>query len=82
MKRINYSVSGIYGIINKINGKIYVGSAFKILRRLQIHKDSLYRGKDSPRLQLDWDKYGEHHFEFTVLEIVKDISKLYDREQW
>ena len=61
-------MTGIYAIINKVNGKIYVGQAVSIEDRWGDHKARLNRGKhENSHLQRAWDKYGADNFEFTVL---------------
>lgn len=74
--------SGIYKILNKANGKIYIGSAVNLNKRWAKHK-RYARGNyhHSITFQRAWDKYGEEAFEFIVLEIIEDVSKLADREQ-
>lgn len=59
--------SGIYIIKNKINKKVYIGSAYNINRRISNHLNSLKKGKDSPLLQKDWNKFGEESFTFEIL---------------
>ena len=63
------SKSGVYVIINRINGKIYLGSAVRLVSRWQAHRYLLRRGKHhSAKLQTAWSRYGEESFEFEVLE--------------
>ena len=76
MKKIGYlgdsrnkKASGVYQILNLINGKIYIGSSVKLSVRCAIHTKELRRNIHSnPKLQLAWNKYGEENFEFSVLE--------------
>ena len=64
-------ISGIYKIINKINGNIYVGSSKIISRRWFNHKHGLNKNKHkNPHLQLAWNKYGENNFYIIVVEKV------------
>ncbi len=73
--------SGIYCITNKANGKVYVGSAVNIRARWRGHLSDLRKGRHHSRyLQAAWWKYGDHSFEFSVLEIVADVSRLLDAE--
>lgn len=63
-------MSGVYGIINKVNGKIYIGSTSSTFeKRFGIHKRQLRLGiHGNSHLQASWNKYGENSFEFKVLE--------------
>jgi group I intron endonuclease len=74
---------GIYKIQHKTSGKFYVGSAKKISRRWIEHVRDLRAQKHfSPKLQKAWNKYGQDAFEFSILEIVEDVHKLLEREQF
>ena len=70
--------SGIYAIINHLNGYRYVGQAKNMLTRLRSHLSSLEKGThrtNSERLlQNAWDEFGRDEFEFVVLEEVEDNS--------
>lgn len=72
---------GIYLIKNKINGKIYIGSAVNITSRWTIHRVSLNRNDHhNILLQRAWNKYGIEAFEFSVLECC-EIENLLEYEQ-
>ncbi len=74
--------SGIYAIRNKLNGKLYVGSALNIQRRWWQHQSRLRIGNHhSRKLQSAWNKYGVDGFLFEVLELVPDAQVLTIREQ-
>ena len=61
--------SGIYGIKNKINNKIYVGQTYDFNYRWGKHKIALRSNTHSnKKLQFAWNKYGEDNFEFFVIE--------------
>lgn len=76
------SHSGIYRIDGP-NGKFYVGSAQRLLRRWIEHKRDLRKGcHANPRLQSAWSKYGEKSFSFTVIEVVPEMGRLIEREQF
>jgi group I intron endonuclease len=63
--------SGIYAIVNTVNGKRYVGSALNFRKRWGLHRHNLRAGKHhSPHLQKAWNKYGESAFVFSILEFV------------
>ncbi len=73
--------SGIYQILCKPTGKVYVGSAVWLAKRKRHHKEALLAGNHHSRyLQRAWDKYGMDAFVHVVLEYC-DKKKLTDREQ-
>lgn len=73
--------SGIYEIVNLVNGKRYVGSAAKTSLRWRQHRRFLKRG-DHPNIHLQraWAKHGEVAFVFRVIEICP-VERLIEREQ-
>jgi len=74
---------GVYFIVNKCNGKIYVGSSINIRNRFSVHKYYLRHKKhDNKFLQSDWDKYGEHSFEFNIVEESNSKEESTDRENY
>lgn len=73
--------SGIYEIVNLVNGKRYVGSALKFQQRWRQHRCELGKGRHNPHLQAAWNKYGPEAFVYRVLEIVDDPNRLIEREQ-
>lgn len=74
--------SGIYKIINSINGKIYIGSAVKFKNRWRCHLHRLRKGSHhSRKLQNSWNKHGEDSFQFLIVEVVTDHADLVVREQ-
>ena len=75
------SISGIYKIINKINGKYYVGSSIDIYQRWRNHKSQLKRNiHKNPHLQNAWNKYGENNFQF-IIEKEVSLNQLLEEEQ-
>lgn len=68
----NAKIGGIYKIINKINGKYYVGSSDDIKGtggRWREHINDLNRGDhDNEHLQRAWKKYGQENFNFFIIE--------------
>ena len=65
--------SGIYRILNTINGKSYVGKSSNIASRWSGHRRSLRKGQHhSNHLQKAWDKYGEGAFVFEILHLEDD----------
>lgn len=64
--------SGVYKIINKLNGRTYYGSAKRFKERWKQHAKSLEAGKHYNKfLQADFNKCGTDAFVFEVVEIVE-----------
>jgi group I intron endonuclease len=75
--------SGIYKIVNILDGKIYIGSSSNFCKRWNGHITCLRKNKHhSPHLQNAWNKYGEENFKFEIVEVVEDFNKLFEREQY
>lgn len=73
--------SGIYAIMNIVNGKQYVGSAVNIPGRWRVHRHHLRARTHTNRyLQHAWNKHGEAAFTFTILEECPR-EQLIEREQ-
>lgn len=68
----NYSnLSGIYKIVNLINGKMYIGATMNIANRLFTHRKMLKKGVHSNKhLQNAYTKYGLTCFEFKIIKII------------
>lgn len=62
--------SGIYLIRNLVNGKVYIGKAKCIYKRMKDHITRLNtKDKDeNPHLINSWHKHGKENFEYVVLE--------------
>ena len=61
-------ISGIYGILNIENGKVYIGQSNNIKGRWSCHKSELRGGYHiNKHLQSAWNKYGEGKFKFIVI---------------
>ena len=78
-----YKRIGIYGILNTINNKIYIGkTGMNFGDRWDSHKSLLRNGKhDNPYLQRAWDKYGANAFEFIIIEECS-VDDLDDKEKY
>lgn len=60
--------TGIYEIVNLLNGNSYIGSSCEIRQRWKMHRWHLNRGSHhSPHLQASWAKHGPENFAFRVL---------------
>ncbi len=76
------SDSGVYGIVNRTDGRIYIGASMKLNTRLVKHRSDFRKGTHySKQLQkeiLD----SPSSFEFVLIEQVKDWHTLQDRQQF
>ena len=81
---IEPKITGIYKIVNTVNGHKYVGSGMSVKGRWRTHLHCLRKNKHhSPYLQRAWNKYGEEAFEFIVIEECEPIKEvLLEREQF
>jgi len=62
--------TGIYEIVNLLNGKRYIGSAVWFNKRFSIHRSSLRRNAHhSQALQRAWNKHGKEAFVFRFMLI-------------
>ena len=72
----------VYQILNRINGKRYVGSTVNLRHRWGNHRSALRRNNHyNAHLQAAWNLYGGKAFAFAVLEYVIDLERLIEREQ-
>ncbi|KKN23367.1 hypothetical protein LCGC14_0905660 [marine sediment metagenome] len=75
--------SGIYEIVNTINGKMYIGSAVSLSGRFRQHRFTLKNGKHgNVHLQRAWNKYGPVSFVFSVIEYVAEKDLLAREQYW
>lgn len=75
-------ITGIYGIKNLINNKIYVGQAEDIYSRWIHHKSDLRGNRHhNCHLQNSWNKYGEINFLFYIIKECKS-SELDEKERY
>jgi len=75
-------ISGIYKIVNKTNGKFYLGSSKSIHSRWSQHKKELRNNCHHSRyLQNAWNKYGEDAFSFEIYELI-NVEELIIKEQY
>lgn len=67
-------VSGIYSIVNILNGHRYIGSSMNIHQRLASHRSKLRTGKhNNTHLLNAYNKYGEDKFKVQILEICSKV---------
>lgn len=69
-------ISGIYEIKNVLNNHRYIGSSINIYKRFNEHINALRNNRHhSNYLQRAWNKYGEKHFIFNILEECESIKE-------
>lgn len=75
-------ISGIYKIVNKIDGKYYVGSTNNFQKRWKSgHKLPLIENRhENSKLQNAWNKHGPENFDCQLVESV-EVEKLLEVEQ-
>ena len=74
-------LSGIYAIMNKINNKLYIGSAVHFKRRHGDHRKKLLnKSHYNKKLQHAVNKYGINNFSFILVELC-DKKELFSVEQ-
>lgn len=67
------NIAGVYGIINLVNGKMYVGSA--VLGRIQVRLyKHLYSLQGSPIIAAAIAKYGLKNFAFVVIAVIPEFD--------
>lgn len=75
--------AGIYRIVNLKNGRVYIGSTHRFKNRARSHENSLLANcHDNGFLQNDFNKCGEEHFVFEVVEVVAEKEERLKREQF
>lgn len=73
---------GIYKIVNLKSGKFYLGSTKNLKKRKREHFWALKKNEhNNPYLQNSFNKHGEKHFKFKIIEFVEDKEKLLSVEQ-
>ncbi len=77
------SNGGIYLIIHKPTGKVYVGQAISYLRRWKKHSEDLDSGlHHNYKLQSLWTRDGPSAFEFKKLRLLPDGLTALERQRW
>ena len=79
----NDNEGGIYKIINKIDGKYYIGRTNHFNLRWRQHCNELNRGNHhNQHLQNAWNKYGQNNFEFVITDnIIDQKSQIFAEQQ-
>lgn len=69
-------ISGVYSIVNVLNGHRYIGSSMDIHRRLATHRSKLRTGKhNNEHLLRAYNKYGEDKFKVQILETCDKVRE-------
>lgn len=77
------SNGGIYLIVHKPTGKVYVGQAISFLRRWKKHGEDLESGlHHNYKLQSLWTRDGPSVFEFQKLHLLPDGLSALERQRW
>ena len=75
--------SGIYGIRNKTNGKMYVGQSVFIENRFKEHLRDLRKDNHyNAHLQRSFNKHFEESFETLILEVCKEEELPLKEQEW
>jgi predicted GIY-YIG superfamily endonuclease len=70
--------AGIYAIVNRTNGRAYIGSSVNIRNRIVQHRSALRRGRHPNKLlRAEWQDHGEAAFVFGVLHLPRKTDKRY-----
>lgn len=82
-KEMSEVMSCVYKILNKSNGRFYIGSTGKdFSERWNSHISLMVNGKHHNKgLQEDWAKYGLDSFEFVVLEVFDGMIETLQKEK-
>jgi len=77
------NASGIYEILNLVNGKRYIGQSVDIARRRKDHVKLLRRGSSCHlHLQAAWIKYGAEAFKFSALGYCPPKDLTFFEQAW
>lgn len=76
--------TGVYKIVNLVNGKIYVGSTAQSFKKRGVqHYSDLVRGvHKNSYLKHSWNKYGEKNFKFEIVEFCESSDTLTREQYW
>ena len=81
--KIKDNKSGVYGILNTCNNKIYIGSSLNLRKRHNAHKTKLNCNRHANKhLQKAIFKYKIDNFEFVILEYCNEKLILEKEQYW
>lgn len=76
-------ISGIYKIVNLVNGRVYIGESYHCLQRKRQHLRELKKNRHSnSHLQCAWNKYGKENFKFVIIEICPENIRYLRERYW
>lgn len=75
----------IYKIVNKINGKVYIGITTKGEGRWKVHLNTVTSGPEIAKASYSYihkaiAKYGKEHFDFIILDELPSLKELKEAE--
>lgn len=78
---VKHASPGVYGIQCLQNRKLYIGSSDNVERRIAEHRTQLRGNRhiQLPRLQYDWNEFGESSFAFVQFLCLPYERKLYEQ---
>ena len=78
---MNSTYGTIYKIINKVNGKVYIGVRMKVFNKVQYNINSFLSGTSNKKLKEDVEKYGKTAFELiTNIDTANSKQELYEKK--
>lgn len=81
-KTLKSKNSGIYKIVNLVDGKMYIGSSVNIYNRKNAHYSDLRKNiHHNVHLQRAFNKYGEENFKFERIELLIPKENLCTKER-
>ena len=70
--KLSHRPMGVFQIVNKLNGKVFIDSSTNVPGKINRHKFALTHGSHASRsLQTDWNELGEGSFAFETVEPVE-----------
>ena len=82
MKKLTV-ISGIYKIVNLVNGNVYIGESYHCIQRRHQHLRELKKNRHSnTHLQRAWNKYGEENFKFVIIETCPENIRYLRERYW